>query len=172
MKRIVVEGMDSTGKSTLIRTLKDQFHFLEIVVNEKGPEQDFNFWWPSMLFDSMTEPPYVPIHDRFFYSELVYGEVLRGYVNADADVAKRTRDHLRRESMLIYCRPDVQSIEETLANKEQMSGVASNFHKLLRKYDELIHEESMWYGLRYASYNWTGEDPRLVIARVERYLLG
>lgn len=170
MKRIVVEGMDSSGKSTLIRRLLDEFHFLTRVVNEKGPDQDFNRWWPHQLYGEEIRPPYVALHDRFFYSELVYGTILRGHLNADPTVASRVHMHLRRNALLIYCRPGWITMKTTLMNQPQMAGVLEHFDELGDEYDMLMAAEATHYGDRYLRYNWETSDIKDVIKVVEKYL--
>lgn len=170
MKRIIVEGMDSTGKSTLIAALCEQFHSLEIVVNYLGPEQDFEHWWGNQLATDIS--PYTPIHDRFFYSELVYGKILRGYVKASGPVIRETQRRLRNEALLIYCRPRTDTILATFDNQPQMEGVADNQIKLLREYGVIMSEEAPHYGARFIWYNYQESDLREIIARTERYLIG
>lgn len=167
-KRIIIEGMDSTGKSTLIERLQYEFHTLKPMVNTLGPEQDFDRWWPEVL-DRTTR--LTPIHDRFFYSELVYGFNLRGYVKATAAIQNQVVTRLRDEALLIYARPSNEAIMRTINNKPQMEGVTDKSQRLLTAYDELMWREQIYYGRRFAFYDWE-KGSGAAIALVERYLLG
>lgn len=170
MKRIIVEGMDSTGKSTLIEQLKSEFHFLAVITNQLGPEQDFDSWWPFIL-TSEQGPSRIPIHDRFFYSELVYGYHLRGYVKASQYTQTYVAQFLRAEAFLIYARPSDEAIRATLENKPQMEGVIARHERLLEAYDDLMLSEQQYYGDRFLYYDW--EDPSAkarIIQAVEGYL--
>lgn len=170
MKRIIVEGMDATGKSTLIETLVRHLHGLKIVINEKGPEQSFNFW----LTDQLKADTYglTPIHDRFFYSELVYGQVLRGYVNIDPEIHDLVRDHLRHDALLIYARPPVDIIKHHLDdNRAQMNGVRETWSDLLSEYDRIMNIEQEHYEDRYVIWNWYMDSTSEILRKVERYLV-
>jgi thymidylate kinase len=167
--RIIVEGMDGAGKTTLIEYLKDEFHNLEIIVNEKGPDQDFNSWWPAQL--ERDKSPIVPIHDRFFYSELVYGPVLRGHMAADSVIIENVRWFLRHTSLLIYARPQASDLRESVKTKNQMKGVHDKFDDLLREYDHLMEVEASWFGKRFVQYSFNRNRERQRIAAfVEQYL--
>lgn len=169
MQRIIVEGMDNTGKSTLIDGLIQNFHNLTLVVNEKGPEQAFNYWLTDQLY--VDHGGLIPIHDRFFYSELVYGKVLRGYINIDGDIHDLVRQQLRDEAFLIYCRPPVDVVRKTLNDRPQMNGVGDNWDQLLLEYDRLMNIEQEYYKNRYATWNWYMDSKSEIVKRVERYLV-
>jgi hypothetical protein len=170
LKRIIVEGMDSTGKTTLIESLRQQFHFLDPVRNDLGPEQDFDHWWPAVM--DTHYHGLIPIHDRFFYSELIYGIVLRGYVKASTPIIISIRQMLRAEAFLIYCRPSESEIESTIDNKPQMEGVIYRRERLLREYDALMVTEARHYGERFIRYDYRTSDRKELITRTEEYLLG
>ena len=169
MKRIIIEGMDSTGKSTLAEKLHSEFHYLVTVVNELGPEQNFEYWWPHILQKDYR--PFVPMHDRFFYSELVYGYHLRGYVKAPVPLQDEVVQQLRKDALLIYARPSDNTMLDTFANKQQMEGVLPRAQRLLHAYDELMWREQVHYKGRFNYYNWERGDGG-VISLVERYLSG
>lgn len=172
MKRIILEGMDSSGKTTLIKTITDNFHFLVPVVNELGPEQDFNAWLSLQIWDSGLDAPHVPIHDRFFYSEIVYGQVLRHSVNIDRHIRVTVAEHLRQNAFLIYCRPSTHMMWKTLNNNVQMKGVQDNFAALLGDYDLTMTEEQQLYGDdRFVRYDWTGDSIVGLLNQLDHYLL-
>lgn len=169
MKRIIVEGMDSTGKSTLIGQLLNEFHQLHPVVNELGPDQDFDLWWQNEV--DTNRDPFVALHDRFFYSELVYGYHLRGYIKATASTQINISKALRKDALLIFARPSTENIIRTINNKPQMEGVTDRTYRLIQAYDDLMWEEQRHYGHRFIYYDWKrgfggGTET------VERYLLG
>src|SRR5690349_6611976 len=121
LRRVVVEGMDGSGKTTLIERLTRQFHYLSMVPGGRRP--NITEWWQDQLKPNETE--YVPIHDRFFYSELVYGKVLRGRIEGSMDLLSSVDKHLRTYCLLIYCRPPDRVIERSLkeTGSTQMEGV-------------------------------------------------
>jgi thymidylate kinase len=162
-KRIIVEGMDGSGKTTLIQALIDRIPGLEVVRNEKGPEQNFNNWWYYQL--ARRTPWRTPIHDRFFYSELVYGPVLRGSVSARGDVIQQVQSILRTSALLIYARPDENQLRQGLSTNPQMEGVSDRFTQLLKLYDLTMDEEADWFGDRFVWYVWHRDN--LELERVE-----
>jgi hypothetical protein len=166
VKRIIVEGADGTGKTTLIEFLMSQFHFLRLVINPLGPEQNFNHWWPAEMH--RREPPLIPIYDRFYYSELVYGPALRGYVNASSGIVHEVGDELRLSALLIYCKTE----SPVLTSNEQMEGVYDNHVKIERAYEQLMSVERNFYPAgRFYVYDWTEPNAlHRVEALVERYL--
>lgn len=153
--RIIVEGMDGSGKTTLINKLMKEFPGLELVVNTLGPDQDFNSWWPQE-FDRLPDAP-VPIHDRFFYSELVYGPVIRKSILAAPELVDNGLWFLRNTALLIYARPHSDSLREAVTVKDQMAGVHEYFDSLLSLYDNLMAVELEWYGKRFVQYDWANE---------------
>lgn len=171
MKRIILEGMDATGKTTLIQDLRKEFHVLTPpIINELGPAQDFETWWPMTLNDDPH--PFVPLHDRFFYSEIVYGIIIRGFVKAPMPVVNRVGARLKNEALLIYCRPGLNTIMEHLDDQPQMSGVKSKWRELLEYYDTIMLEAATEYSPdRWTFYDWREPTAKKRIFNlVERYL--
>jgi len=172
IKRIIIEGMDGAGKTTLANhILSDVGPNLELVVNKEGPERNFNLWWPEE-FDRWSNKP-VPLHDRFFYSELVYGPVLRGRITADSQLVANGMWFLRSSALLIYARPHTNRLRESIKDKEQMEGVHDRFIQLLEAYDQLMEVEKGWYGNRFVHYVWHRDDELQRVERIaRRYLAG
>lgn len=69
---IVIDGMDKTGKSTLVRYLSEKLNLP--VKKFSAPEGDPFLEYVHFL--SSTQQPH--IIDRFYLSELAYGPVMRG----------------------------------------------------------------------------------------------
>lgn len=170
-KRVILEGVDGSGKTTLLHRLMDDFHFLTPVVNELGPEQDFDAWWLSEL-DKEYPQGIVPIHDRFYYSELVYGPILRGERRGTKTTHITVRNRLRKEAFLIHCRPMLGSIMDGAQVNEQMDGVLTHLPELLAGYDTIMHNQTYHYGMRYAPYDYHFKsDYTKLIKQLEPYLL-
>ena len=153
--RIIVEGLDGSGKTTLVNSLLELSGFpkFERVRNEKGSHPDLDHWWMYQL-DKKDEG--IPLHDRFFYPELVYGPVLRGGIGTDPGITDYVHRHLRSFSFLIYCRPPDARIRMALSeNREQWPGVRENFTTLLARYDEVMDDEAGVYGPRFFVYDYT-----------------
>ena len=164
--RIIVEGMDGSGKSTLIADLTHRFPKLEIVTRPQGIP--FNTWWPFEMERTSERP--IPIHDRFFYSELVYGPILRGRIEVNTELLNTVVWFLRSVAMLIYVRPHSDTIRANCIGLPQMEGVLANFQQLLESYDKVMMAEIAWYGDRFYHYDWNSGHNGDVIQAVDHYL--
>jgi hypothetical protein len=147
--RIIVEGMDGAGKTTLVDKLAKQFDLVTITRPKGRPLGE---WWAEELERPEDAP--VPIHDRFFYSELVYGPVLRKSIEADPYVVDNVTWFLRHVALLIYVRPHTDVLAETITHNKQMKGVRANADRLLDAYDKVMSIEKSWYGPRFHQYDW------------------
>lgn len=151
-KRIIVEGMDGSGKTVLINHLLFNFPKLEPIVNTLNDKQNFDEWWPQVLDEEEDET--IPIHDRFFYSELVYGPILRGHINATPALVQNALWYLRSSALLIYARPHTDMLRAGIKTNQQMEGVTDKFMELLGLYDQLMEAEKAWYTNRFIHYVW------------------
>jgi hypothetical protein len=113
----------------------------------------------------------IPIYDRFFFSELVYGPILRGKFEPDLVLINNVAWFLRHIAFLIYCRPHSNVIRQNVRDSKQMAGVKDNFFELLEAYDNLMEVEKQWYGDRFFHYDWKtpGADLALQLA-LRKYL--
>lgn len=169
--RIIVEGVDGSGKTTLISKLCYDFDNLFVVKNPLDDKQDFITWWPQEVDrkPSLT----VPIHDRFFFSEIVYGPVLRGKINAPETLVTNIAFFLRNTALLIYCRPHSEILHKTVESNPQMAGVKENLDVLSDVYDKVMSIEKSWFRDRFIRYDWNNENSYEVVEeKVTRYLAG
>ena len=131
---IIVEGMDNTGKTTLIQQLAEDLK-LTIAKTYYKPWGDRD---EMVLYANWLEIcPFPLIVDRHpFISELIYGTTLRGHSHSDRSLAASVQGiHL-----VIYCRPPTDTILSTLQDREQMEGVDKHAKALLDLYDEVVQD--------------------------------
>lgn len=76
---IICEGPDNSGKTTLANELAERFG-LEYC-KSRGPGTNYD-WWMQILTDSPEALSEVVL-DRFYFSELVYGIIVRGRIKLD-----------------------------------------------------------------------------------------
>lgn len=165
--RVIVEGMDGSGKSTMIEELARQYPQLEVIT--RPSQVSFNEWWPREMDRSILRP--IPIYDRFFYSELIYGPILRGTINANLELVNNVAWFMRATALLIYVRPHSDAIREGVYRSPQMTGVIDHFQELLGAYDQLMLVEKAWYGDRFYHYDRAADGAeQAVLSAVGSYL--
>lgn len=133
MALIIVEGMDNTGKSTLIQTLAEEFR-LPTARTYKKPDssKEIHIW--DAWCNSCPRPLILDRHPAI--SDLVYGPLLRGITYSGLGLAQNVREG----NYLIYCRPSIDVINSSMGERDQLEGVPENAHKLLHAYDYLMEE--------------------------------
>lgn len=177
---IIVEGMDGSGKTTLVKHL---FYPLKLIprkfVKSFGPEQDYQL---KLVADTVAELKELEIYylwkksiyrlyDRFpLISEAVYGPILRG-----SNCFGELHSHLLRqllflEPLIIYCRPEKGIIRENLQKSQQMEGVKEHFEELLAAYDKIYQELTESPGRAYITlYDYTKDDLQTLINKIRRF---
>jgi thymidylate kinase len=167
--RIIIEGMDGAGKTTLASALIDRISDMTLIP-PAGPTTNLTIWWPEQL--DRPSDFVVPVHDRFVYSELVYGPVLRGRLSVDVNLVNNALWFLRMSAFLIYARPPVQTLKYGFGKQQQMKGVHENFDALLEAYDQQMLQEQSWYKERFTQYSWQREGEIDRIEMLVRNYLG
>ncbi len=146
---IIVEGMDGTGKTTLVQQLA---HRLVVqpgkFVGSLGPSDDYRLVLVNRTISEIAELEtasaegwFKRLYDRFpLISEAVYGPVLRGRNCFGGLYYPLRRRLLALKTVIVYCRPDMEVIQANVQQAPQMSGVLEHFRELLNAYDKLFVE--------------------------------
>lgn len=147
---IIVEGMDGTGKTTLVQQLAYRLKIRPIkFVGSLGPSDDYMQALINPTKLEITELETVSakggaikrIYDRFpLISEAVYGSILRGrncFGGLHYSLMSRL---LALKTVIIYCRPDRGVIMNNIQQGPQMNGVREHFGELLDAYDKFFLE--------------------------------
>lgn len=144
---IVVEGMDNSGKTTLVETLAKHFKYSPI--HSPGYCSEMLPWAKDSL---LIKKPRV--YDRHpCISERVYGAVLRGkdeFKSLWGEQIKRL--FVDKRPLIIYCKPPDSVIVQDL--KDDMEGVEENSLKLICAYNRVMHELRL-QGLLVIVYDFT-----------------
>lgn len=143
MSIVIVEGVDGSGKSTLIRKLREQSkRYFWIASSSSRPKtlpdlQDALHWVGQASYLKLPI-----VCDRFpLISEVVYGPILRGSNLLDQ---LNRRDQASAAALLsevdriIYCRPHKDVIKENLSKNLQMDGVKNRLGDLINRYDDVM----------------------------------
>lgn len=145
--KIIVVGMDNSGKTTLVNQLAEFYNCEHI--KSLGP----GYTREEMLEEVVRklELPGRVILERFsILEELVYGKVLRNESKFTLDDMEIVKEY---DTVIIYCRPDDKVIYN-FGEREQMEGVIEQRFRLVQEWDELIIQLSR-RGFVIIPYDWT-----------------
>lgn len=132
MIKIIVIGMDNTGKTTLSKELSKKMKIKYF--KSCGP---LNKQQQLLFMDNFLKQNQSIICDRFpLFDELVYGKILRGKSNfgLNDNLFKRL---IENNTIIIYCRPKNNVIKKW-NDREQMNGVIEKADELIEAYDSLV----------------------------------
>ena len=158
--KIIILGMDNTGKTTLALKLSQELDLP--IIKSCGPKVNKNEM-ENFILESMLSPE-DGIYERFvFFEEMVYGSILRGKSNFSYkdDLFKNI---LNSDAIIVYCRPHKRNIKQW-NNREQMEGVIENSDKLIKRYDKVIRKAEK-RGLKVIRYNYITENVKDVISKL------
>ena len=156
--KIIVVGMDNTGKTTLVNQLSEYFKCESI--KSLGP----GYSRQEMIEEvkRKLELPGIKILERFsILEECVYGKVLRNNQKFTLDDMDWIRDY---DFVIIYCRPDDDVIYK-FGDREQMVGVIEEKDKLVKEFDDLMVEVAR-RGFVVIPYDWTKMNYGSIIEKV------
>ena len=126
---IIVEGMDNSGKTTLINHLATHFNLPTVKSYKPRLRSDI-----YALHSWCSAAPQTVITDRHpAISDLVYGPIIRGSTPSSLAVARGCIVN----NFLIYCRPPDDRIF-LFKDRTQMAGIIEQAIGLLEAYDALM----------------------------------
>lgn len=148
---IVVEGMDNSGKTTLVRQISSRFNLP--IQPSLGPPTPVKAL--EILSDFMVARG-LKVYDRLVaFSDTVYGPPIRGRVVTDPIQWTWIYRVLRQKPFIIYCRPPEDRILN-FGDREQMDGVVEKAKALLGSYDALFQSIEDFFGIAsFAYYDYT-----------------
>jgi len=128
---IIVEGMDNSGKSTLIEHLGKELCLPTARSNYVRANQSEVREWANWA-NASPRPLIVDRHPAI--SDLIYGKIIRGFTHSSESFAQE----MRARHFLIYCSPPLHCIKESFGEREQMKGTHKNLETLYYAYEELM----------------------------------
>lgn len=159
MKQVVlVEGMDNTGKSTLVNKIVTVFQADE-VEHSPGPQEPkdllFSAW--DLLKNAHWGDGLLILDRISLVSEEIYGPIIRGASYFTREAYEFLMElFLELKPIIIYARPPRDTIIGSILERDQMEGVVSNTTRLIDAYDLFFKNLSTTYPVHV--YNYT-EDP-------------
>lgn len=158
MPLIVVEGVDGSGKTTLIQNFRQQAKQLSWLFSRSGPPQGSLDLLMTVQYLSRGAQYEIPlIVDRHpLISEPIYGPIVRGKSLIESvypeDQAFQSIAHL--SNRIIYCRTDLETAQRASRRERQMPGVHEQYWALYQAYDKAM-EKLATLGARIIPYDWT-----------------
>lgn len=154
---IIVDGPDGAGKSTLCKQLYDGNWVTKILPS------------PRLIIKRRTDMLYSEskrylrvwgnnrkvVVDRFLFSEMVYGPILRNTcIFSTQEYLDLLTNVIETECPIIFCLPD-----ELNFKPEESSYVKENMGKIVARYQE-IYEETVKLYKSVISFNWQNQFSR------------
>lgn len=156
MSIIVVEGVDGSGKTTLVERAREgqrERYFLIVRASRYPPDNKTAFQYLQWI---KHQRELDLVLDRIhFISDRIYGPLLR---NEDLFGSMPISFGLGDVSVIVYARPPTENIRENVAKLHQMKGVKDNLDALIARYD--VHMEFLrGQGHKILTYDYTKDDP-------------
>jgi len=172
---ILIEGPDGAGKTTLAAELAKEFYL--VGTHSPGPKGTRERTYDA-LGEAVKGNAPVRIHDRLYYSELVYGRVLRGEVQFShyERAYVETVLHGALNCPIIFCLPPLEvvvgNVEAT--RDEQKAGddpVFPRIGEIYAQYDQIARNLSWMKTTSVMRYSYLEPSQLLPIKKtVESYL--
>lgn len=175
---MVIEGLDNTGKTTLLSKLQADFPELQVVHsigNKHDPVVIAQAAYDSLDGDALSR---LWLYDRVrFIGEYVYRPILR-----DRPIAFDTHawlamlsDYIARPQLLIYCRRPLLEVLHTWKERDQLESVGENLQLVQTAYDTVIQFIGYLFHCQHngsvlVEYDWYGDPYDKVRNAVERYI--
>lgn len=142
---IIVEGPDGAGKSTLIDSLRG---LLRLPLGVRSSSRD-RLWettvadsWQAVAEDvNPRSEPY--LWDRFFWSEMIYSQIMQRKCAFTVSEAVRLRDVLESiDALLILCMPRLEVVRRNVVSTEQHAWVnETTIDEIYNRYAELVNPQ-------------------------------
>ncbi len=130
---IIIEGMDNTGKTTLIHQLSQQFKLPSARTGTYPRKVSDILNWHNWA----SAAPRTLILDRHpAISDLVYGPILRGSTCSTHEIARVARE----DHYLVYCCPPFGTVQRSYHEREQMEGTEENLMQIYTEYQKVMLE--------------------------------
>lgn len=155
---VIIEGPDGAGKTTAIGRLSKLFYpsfsLADHGKREMLPHENVRARTYQALARELEckRPP--EFHDRLYFSELVYGPILRGsclFSDYEQGIVRHLLGVL--EIPVIFCLPSLDVVKRNLAKDDHIEGVPDNIELIYNAYWSLAEDTP-----RVRVYDYTRHD--------------
>lgn len=164
---IIVEGPDGGGKTTLARELSQKFglQMARHGTRSNLPEGDVRARVYDAFGEAVRGHDPVRVHDRLYYSELVYGKVLRQHIRFSL-IEQRYIHKLivAFKPPIIMCIPPLEVVKANVEGGHHIPGVEENIETIWSMYRRI----SGFLSNLKMSYDYTGEQVSTPMEKIEQ----
>lgn len=156
---VIVEGPDGAGKTTLCNRLAEDFPLevmdwqVELGISRDDLKDNPTRRYYYALREEFVDENLLPdvIHDRFFFSSLVYGPLMQGNIQmAEEDRKIISRTILAIACPLIVCMPPKPVVVDNVRGEgHQLEGVAEIIEDVYDAYLALMRSEAYPFVMYY-----------------------
>jgi hypothetical protein len=158
MSIIVVEGVDASGKSTLLEEARGEIRgkYFLLLRHSCRPfnTRDVSYFL-SILYPFSRDSQFSIVVDRHpLISEPIYGPLLRnGDITSVWSDSTKLQYLLDTVERIIYCRPTREVIRENIDKNPQLAGVKDKLEDLIGTYDQMMSSLKQ-SGIKVISYDY------------------
>jgi thymidylate kinase len=137
---LILEGADCSGKSTLAEQIHKQTGYKQLHRTQPKTEEDKKCMMDEYL--QVIKANKNCILDRSWYSEMVYGPVMRdASVISYPQMYELERMLTKNGALLIYCTaPEPTLWKRCLRRGEEYITKPDDFHNICKGFDELMYD--------------------------------
>ena len=169
-RHIIVEGMDNTGKTTLLKALSERFRVEPTNSCRSIPKGEQIRWMKNELAGPAK------LFDRFpLISESIYGPIVRGtqffpMIGGDSFFHTMEKVVIPANPIIIFCNPGIEKVAESFGERWQMGGVKENMTALMDAYGVVGNIFSRMTPLTVMVYDYNKHTPELISCILEYYM--
>lgn len=167
--KIIVEGCDASGKTTIQEVMMEIIRHSFIVHTSAPTKGNFKEYFSSLLdklmefMDIINQPIFL---DRFHIGELVYGSIFRPET-IDEVVEKRLYDMennlLRQDVKILYVTASPETIVKRIQNRGDWYVKVSDVEDILARYEKALAKSKLPIFRLDTTNNYSPEDIKKLI---------
>lgn len=161
---LLVEGVDKSGKTSLIQELLKKFPGAIVIKNEHKPTDyspEFIAGVYAGLYSGLrrlhkTQDPFI-ILDRSHITEIVYGHVLRNYNAYEVYDWKKVEEKIKKYTLLVYMYAPQEVLERRYVEEKEEFILEKHIPELLANYEVYLEHFTKLYKSKILRLNSTRE---------------